>query len=295
MHVDLTIIILHYNTPDLVGKALESLEKFHFARTQLNSQVIVVDNKSSTDNLKRLKNMVKNYTWARVMENKKNSGFAAGNNTAIRQSLQENSRYVMLLNSDTECTTETNIDAMVCYADHQPKVAVMTPKLLLNNGKVDLASHRGEPTPWASFTYFSGLENLLPEFHLFSGYHQLYKNLAKTHLIDACSGAAMLVKATIIEKIGLLDERFFMYAEDLDWCKRFRDAGHTIVYFPESVIIHHKYQSGRKQGDRALAKKTSHHFYDTMLQYYDKHYRDAYPEFVRWSLLVIIRLKKGAS
>jgi GT2 family glycosyltransferase len=135
---------------------------------------------------------------------------------------------------------------------------------------------------------------MFPSNRFFSGYHHYFKDLQSIHLIDACSGAAMLVRQETISKVGLLDEQFFMYAEDLDWCKRFRQAGFSIVYNPEVVLVHHKNKSGIKSSSQKLARKTKTHFYDTMLQYYDKHYGPVYPKFVRTLLKVIITIKKGA-
>jgi len=126
--------------------------------------------------------------------------------------------------------------------DANPNVAVTTPKVLLASGKLDPASHRGEPTPWASLSYFSGLAKAFPKSKLFAQYHQTYQSLDQVHPIDACSGAAMMVRTAAMEKVGYLDERFFMYAEDLDWCKRFRDHGYQVIYIPEATVVHHKYK-----------------------------------------------------
>lgn len=164
-------------------------------------------------------------------------------------------------------------------------------RVLLDSGKMDLACHRGEPTPWASLTYFIGLEKIFPKIPFFSGYHQLYKDLDETHDIDACSGAALFIRMSAVEKIGYFDEDFFMYGEDLDWCRRFRSGGYQIMYDPSSVVIHHKYQSGLKNTNQKLAKKTSAYFYSTMIQYYDKYYKKQYPSVVRSFLQLFIHMK----
>ena len=102
----------------------------------------------------------------------------------------------------------------------------------------------------------------------------------------------MIVRNSAIKKVGMLDEQFFMYAEDLDWCKRFRDAGYKIVFYPGVKVIHHKYKSGIKSSNKKTASVTQKFFYDTMLQYYDKHYGDKYPKFVRNLLRYFIFIKK---
>jgi GT2 family glycosyltransferase len=256
-------------------------------RPSLKVEVIVVDNASSDNSVAMLK---KDFKWVKVIESPQNRGFAAGNNLGL---VKISSKYSMLLNSDTQFTANTFLEKMIQYMDQHPEVAVITPRLLLADGTLDPASHRGEPTLWASFTYFAKLEKLFPQSPIFGQYHQLYKNLQTVHPIDACSGAAMIVRTSAMKEVGLLDEQFFMYAEDLDWCKRFREAGYQIIYFPESVIIHHKYKSGRKSSDVQLSRKTNHHFYQTMLQYYDKHYQHKYPFFVRTLVHHLLKYKKG--
>jgi len=112
--------------------------------------------------------------------------------------------------------------------------------------------------------------------------------------VDACSGAAMIIRRSILDTVGLFDERFFMYAEDLDLCKRVREHGYVVVWHPGAVVIHHKYKSGIRGSSRQIARSTKQHFYNTMLQYYDKHYRHTYPEFIRSIIKLVISIKKGA-
>ncbi len=291
MKFDLTLIILNYNTPELVAACLASIEKYHLSLTALKTEVIVVDNGSTDNSVKILK---KDFSWIKLIETGHNLGFAAGNNVALKQA-NSNSRYLMLLNSDTELNANSQLDQLVSYLDEHPQVAVVTPKLLLDSGAVDLASHRGEPSPWVAFTYFSKLSKLFSHSRIFAEYHQTYQDFDTIHQVAACSGAAMIVLRSAIEKVGLLDEAFFMYAEDLDWCRRFREAGYEIVYHPKSVIIHHKYKSGLSNTNQHLAKKTNAHFYDTMLQYYDKYYRSTYPFFVRILIKIFVNYKKATA
>jgi hypothetical protein len=199
----------------------------------------------------------------------------------------------MLLNSDTELTANSNLDSLITFMDNNEKVAVATPKLVLSNGALDWACHRGEPTPWASFTYFTKLAQLLPQSQLFGQYHQTYKDLATQHFIAACSGAAMLIRTKYMNEVGFLDENFFMYGEDLDWCKRFRNAGYQISFHPEVSIIHHKYKSGIQTESPLTSLQSKRYFYNTMLLYYDKHYLDKYPKIIRFFLRLFVFIKKG--
>lgn len=287
-NADLEIIILTYNSEFWLKKTLTTLKDFYLDKTKRSVTVTVVDNNSEDNSIEVLQS---DFPWVRRVELHKNLGFAAANNIALSQ---VTATYAMLLNSDVECTDESNFDELLRYMDEHQEVGVITPKIEFKNGHLDPASHRGEPTPWASITYFMGLEKLFPKIKMFSQYHQWYKILDVVHTIDACSGAAMIIRNSVMKSVGLLDERFFMYAEDLDWCKRIREAGHTIIFYPFVSIIHHKYKSGIRGSSIQIARKTRRHFYDTMLQYYDKHYRQTYPEFIRTIIKYFIIIKKGA-
>jgi hypothetical protein len=286
--VDLTIIILTYNAKTWLELTLTSLKKNYLDHARRRIKVVVVDNKS-TDGTDQL---MQAFTWATYLPQPTNAGYAAGNNRALERT---QSPYVMLFNSDVESTTYSNLDILLDYMDAHPNVGVITPRVELPNGSIDPASHRGEPTLWASFCYFAKLEKLFPTTQLFGGYHQYYKNLQEIHEIDACSGAAMIVRQDVINQVGLLDEQFFMYAEDLDWCKRIREAGYSVVYHPEVTVIHHKYKSGLGSSSKTTVSKTRDHFYTTMIQYFDKHYANQYPKWVRASINYLLTLKKGVS
>jgi len=284
---DLELIFLNFNSDFWIEKALTSLQKFYLSKTKKNVVVTIIDNNSSDNSLQTVAACC---PTAKIIKLDENFGFAEANNKALDQTT---ARYTMLLNSDVEFTTESNVDTLVDYMDAHPQTAVITPKLTFFSGALDPASHRGEPTIWASLTYFLRLEKLFPHSETFAQYHQTYKDFATIHKIDACSGAALLSRTSLYKKVGLLDERFFMYAEDLDWCRRFREAKCDIVYHPKTVLIHHKYKSGIKQSSQNIAQKTQFHFYNTMLQYYDKHYAKQYPSVVRWLLKYFLALKKG--
>lgn len=264
--VDLEIIIVNFNGRRWLQETLETLQLWYLSKTELQVVVTVVDNASTDDSVDMVQ---KNFPATRLIQNASNVGFAAANNVAIKES---KALYVMLLNSDMVLTAESSFDELVSYLDAHPKVAVITPRVDLSDGGLDPASHRGEPTLWASATYFLGFEKKWPSSKLLGGYHQFYKNLDEVHEIDACSGAAMIVRSQAIRQVGLLDERFFMYAEDLDWCRRFRQAGWKVVFYPLVRVIHHKNKSGIQSGRKQVSQQASHHFYDTMLQYFEKHH-----------------------
>lgn len=285
---DLEIVVVNYNTEFWLKKTLTTLKDNYINRTKKKIKVTVVDNNSDDNSVSIIR---KEYSWVKLITLPENQGFAAANNRALSEST---ARYVMLLNSDVEFTHNSDLDILIRFLDTHTNIGAITPKIVFVDGNLDPASHRGDPTPWVAFTYFSGLASLFPKTKLFGEYHQTYKDLSTIHAVDACSGAAMIVRRSLIEKIGLLDDRFFMYAEDLDWCKRIRDAGNMIAFHPSVTVIHHKYKSGLKSSSQAIAKKTRLHFYNTMLQYYDKHYRPHYPELLRTLIKYFIVYKKGA-
>ncbi len=284
---DLSIIILNYNTSDWLENVLNSIDTF--ASSSIKKEVIVVDNASSDDSVEMVR---KKFRWVDLIVSKENGGFAKGNNLGIKIA---QGRYVMLLNSDAEFTGKTDLKSIIEYLDENNAVGMLTPRLELPDGSLDLASHRGEPTPWAAITYFGKAEQFFPDSKMFGKYHQTWKNFDETHEIDACSGAAMIVRASVIQQVGGLDEQFFMYAEDLDWCRRVREAGFKIVYFPQATVLHHKYKSGLKNTSKKTSSTANHHFFETMKQYYQKHYGNNSPikkQLIHTGVEVLKKLKK---
>lgn len=281
----ISIIILNYNTADYLEQTLRSIKPLP------NQEIIVVDN-ASTDNSVDL--VRKNFPSVKLIINQKNIGFSAGNNVGIRQA---KGKHIVLLNSDTQIIDDA-ISTLSAYLDTHPKAGIVGPKLLLPDGAIDLASHRGFPTPWNAFTYFAKLEQIFPNHKVFSGYHQTWKDFNHTHPVDAISGAVLMIRQQVINDIGLLDENFFLYGEDLDWCKRAKDAGWEVIYHPQAVVIHHKSVSGKKKSGKSAAdtrKSSRHHFFTTMKQYYEKHYQH-HPKPLRFIIhslgSVLERVKK---
>ena len=263
----LSIIIVNFNTKGYLKQTLQSIKVSH---DKFEKEVIVVDN-ASTDG---------SVTLATI-KNEHNLGYAAANNQGIRKARGE---YILLLNSDTKLFSDT-LQTMVQYMDYHPQVGVSTCAVELENGNLDPASHRGFPTPWSSFAYLSGLEKMFPKSRLFGQYHQGWQDIDQPHEIDTPAGAFYLTRKKVVDQVGLLDERYFMYAEDIDWSLRIKRAGWKIMYIPYTKIIHFKKQSGRASSSAQLRQKTSAHFFDTMKLFYDKHYSHKYPWIIRWLTL----------
>ncbi len=230
---------------------------------------MVVDNGSADGTVAM---MQKEFRWVRLVENKKNVGFATANNMGLAQA---RGQYVMLLNSDTEVSPGA-IDKVMGFMDTYPRVGAATCRLLLPDGAIDPACHRGFPTPWAALTYFVGLEKLFPRSRLFGQYHEGFKNMAEPHEIDSPSGAFYLVRRQVYETVGGLDEDYFMYGEDLDWSYRIKEKGWKIYYYPGAWVLHRKKQSGRANQDPVLRRVIERYFYESMRLFYQKHYADRY-------------------
>lgn len=266
--VDLSVIILNYNTVDLTRICLQTVFANKLATYKM--EVIVCDNASSDGSLEMVK---KEFPQVILIDNKKNLGFAAGNNPGIKKA---KGRYVLLLNSDTEVPPKT-FSSMIRFMDEHPHAGASTCKLLLTDGSMDPACHRGFPTPWVAFTYLSKLETLFPQTRTFGEYHQLYKNVATVHEVDCISGAFFMVRKEVITEVGVMDEDYFMYGEDIDWAYRIRKAGWTIMYNPFVTILHKKKQSGRANILKKRRVTTEIYFHKYNWLFYKKHFAKKYP------------------
>lgn len=281
--MDLSVIIVNFRTKALTLAALESVRLAEAPPGNL--EVILVENASNDDTPAAVR---KNFPQVKVIESAENLGFAGGNNLGLRRA---KGRYLLLLNSDTLISKDTLVK-MVQFMDENPKTGLATCRVELKNGQIDPASHRGFPTPWASLTYFAGLEKLFPGSRLFGRYHQGWQDLTAAHEIDSPAGAFFFIRRDALRQAGLLDERFFMYAEDLDLAFRIKQAGWKIIYSPVTKIVHLKGASGINQADKGIRLKTINDFFASMKLFYHKHYRKRYPLPVQWLVFLGIELIK---
>jgi len=313
--VELSVIILSYNTKELLKRCLESL--LSAISYQLSAiEVIVVDNGStdgsvemlwewrkgilSTKSIKGTKGTAEISSPAgtarfKLIESKTNLGFAGGNNLGLKKA---RGRYILFLNSDTEVFAGS-LKKAVKFMESDEKIGAMTPKALLYSGQMDPDCHRGFPTPWASLTYFLGLEKLFPKNRLFGQYHKLYEDLNKPHEIDAGFGTFMLIRREVYEKIGGWDESYFFYGEDLDYFYRIRQAGWKVMFYPEPLLNHHKGgSSGLRKESRKITPasketriKTARASIKAMEIFYQKFYQEKYPVWLTFLVLTAIRIK----
>lgn len=288
--IDISIIIVSYNTKSFLLKCLESIDRNK--PKKYSYEVIVVDNNSKDDSGEMVK---KDFLDIRLIENKENLGFSKANNIGVAQS---KGRYVLFLNSDTEIEEDT-IDTMVTFMDLHKDAGAATCAVLMPNGKIDDASHRGFPTPWNAFCYFSGLSKLIPYSMEFNGYNLAWKDLDKIHTIDALAGAFMIVRREVGNQVSWWDEDYFFYGEDLDFCYMLRQKGWKVYYVPTTKILHYKGVSGGIKGvsqevttaSQETKKRATLARFNAMRIFYKKHYSPIYPSLVTWVVMNAIAIK----
>lgn len=287
---DLSIIIVSYNTSETTEKCVQSVIKSLAVETSLQYEIVVVDNASKDSSVEILRELTNDYSNIRIIENKQNVGFSRANNQGARQ---VEGRYILFLNSDV-MINKVDFDDVINYLDKNKDVGGLTVKVNLRDNEIDPASHRGFPTLWRSFCYFSGLERVLGEItslrKFFGGYHLLDNDFNKIHEIDSPSGAFFLINKELFNKLGGFDEDFFMYGEDLDLAYRIKKQNKKIIYYPKWQVTHLKYQSGL-QKDKRTRQTIRKHFYQAMKIFYNKHYVKKYPNFLNKLVYLIIDLR----
>lgn len=264
--MDLSIIIVSYNTKDLTIQTIQSV--VNTLETSIDYEIIVSDNNSTDGSIEMVE---KYFSEVKLIKNKDNLGFPKGNNVAIKQAL---GRYILLLNSDT-VVIDNCLEKCIKYMDLHKDIGVLGCKVVLKDGQLDHACKRGFPIPEASLFYMLKLHKLFPNNKKFGQYTLDYLHEDETNEVDSLTGAFMMLRREAVDEVGLLDEEFFMYGEDIDWCYRIKEAGWKVVYYPEAKIIHYKGASSKKK-----RFKTLYEFHRAMILFYDKHYRLKYNIFV---------------
>ena len=257
----LSIVIVNYNTRKLLRSCLASIYAGANGRP---FDVRVVDNNSRDDSVGMVRS---EFPKVKVTENKSNVGFSKANNAVIAQT---DADYILLLNPDTLVLGDA-IDRVVKYLEGHPEVGICGCKVLNTDRTLQLACRRSIPTPKVAFFRLSGLSKLFPNSKAIARYNLTYEDPETTHEVDAVSGAFLMIRRQAIEDIGLLDERFFMYGEELDWCLRAKRAGWAVMYYPEAEIIHYKGESTKYNSRKAALE-----FYRAMYLFHKKHFAKNY-------------------
>ena len=288
MH-DLGIIIVNWNTCALLQRCLQTV---FASEGDFTYDVVVVDN-ASDDGSHQM--VAEQFPQAQLIASNENLGYPAGNNLGLRllgfhgagQVNDDAPRYALLLNPDTELPPDALYN-MVKFMDENPRIGVAGPKLILPDGSLDKACRRGFPTPMVSFYHYSGLAKLFPNNERFGRYNMTFADIDDTLEIDSVVGAYMQIRKEAIHQVGIMDEIFFMYAEDLDWCYRIKEAGWQIWYYADVTVYHVKRAASRK------SPKAQFEFWRAMLIFYRKHYRVTTPIWMHMLILTALLYKGGS-
>lgn len=234
MTPDLSIIIVNWNVRDLLRRCLHSISNPQYP---LSTEIILVDNASSDGSVEMLR---AEFPQVRLIANSINRGFPAANNQGLAVA---RGRYVLLLNPDAEVLSDA-LATLVRFMDEYPDVGVVGPQLLNSDGSVQ-SSRRRFPTLMTAFFESTWLERWAPR-SLLRRYFVRDRPDDATLDVDWITGAAMLVRRAAVEQVGEMDEGFFMYSEELDWCRRIKTAGWRVVYYPAARIVHHEGKSSEQ-------------------------------------------------
>ena len=232
----LTVIIVNYNVSAFLEQALMSAQK---AMRGIDGEIYVVDNHSVDNSVAMVKAKFPN---VKLIENQDNVGFAKANNQAIRISSGE---YVLLLNPDTVVEEDT-FEKCIRFMDETPDCGGLGVKMVDGQGRFLPESKRGIPYPKSSFYKLFGLSKLFPKSQKFGAYHATYIGEDETHEVEVLAGAFMMLRKSVLDEVGLLDEDYFMYGEDIDLSYRILKGGYRNYYFPQTRIIHYKGESTKK-------------------------------------------------
>jgi N-acetylglucosaminyl-diphospho-decaprenol L-rhamnosyltransferase len=294
--LDLGIVITNYNTRDLLRTCLRTV---YASKGGFTFQVIVVDNDSSDGSAEMV---ATEFPQAKLITNAENVGYPCANNQGLRALgfvAQPGNRptrgaanpsafspaFALLLNPDTELPPDA-LARMLDFMAQYPGAGVVGPKLVLRDGSLDLACRRSFPTPAVSFYRFAGLSRLFPHSPRFGRYNLTYLDPDQLSEVDSVVGAFMLVRGEAIGQVGLMDEQFFMYGEDLDWAYRIKAAGWKVYYNPTVTVLHVK-RAASRHSSRAQVE-----FFRAMEIFYRKHYADQTPWWLHGLIVGAIAVRQ---
>jgi GT2 family glycosyltransferase len=273
-----SVIVVSFNGGDLVRTCLKAL----WPQLEAGSEVFVVDNNSSDGSVD---NLEAEFPGLHVIRNPTNDGYAKANNQAIAVA---QGTYILLLNPDVQVEPGAVATAMA-YLDENPDVSILGPKVL-KNGRLDPPARRSFKTPETYFYKALGLARLFPRHRRFGRYYLGYLDEDQITDVDSVVGAFLMIRRSVVEQIGPLDERFFMYSEDEDWCWRAKQAGGRVVYHP-GVVVHHI----RGATTSKYRLRMTYHSHRSYWLYYKKNVAGRYPGPVNWMVYGLIGAGLAAS
>lgn len=273
--MDLSIIIVNFNTKELTCQTIDSIIQY---TSSVSYEVIVVDN--STDKTQQSEY---NNQCVKIIHDIENHGFGHACNIGATYAIGD---YLLFLNSDT-LIRDNSLFECVNYMKNDDKIGVLGAKILLSDGSLDHGCKRGFPTPSAAFYYYLGLDRRYPKSKKYGAYRQTFLSELETNEVDSVSGAFLMIGKKLFDNISGFDETFFMYGEDLDLCFRVKEKGYKIIYHADAVITHLKGQSGLYKSSKTVI----YHFYNAMILFYDKHYKNKYNVFIKFLVYSAIKTK----
>jgi N-acetylglucosaminyl-diphospho-decaprenol L-rhamnosyltransferase len=260
----LSVIIVNYNVQYFLEQCLcsvtKAMEQVTAATGQSNVEVWVVDNHSTDKSIEYLQ---PRFPFVHFIQNKENVGFSKACNQGLKGAT---GKYILFLNPDT-IVPEDAFTKCMGFMDAQADAGALGVKMIEGTGRYLKESKRGFPSMWVSFCKMSGLTRWFPTSKLLAGYYLGHLSSDKIQRVDVLSGAYLMAKKDVLDKIGGFDEQFFMYGEDIDLSYRLQQTGHTNYYFPDCCIIHFKGESTRK--DKRYVKT----FYGAMVKFVQKHFQ----------------------
>lgn len=274
--VKLSVVIVNYNVKHFIEQCLFSVLK---ASENIDCEVFVVDNNSVDGSVGLIKDK---FPKVNLIENKENTGFSVANNQALKLA---KGQYVLLLNPDTVVQEDT-FTKIIAFMDNHPDAGGLGVKMLDGQGNFAPESKRGLPTPAVAFYKMIGLSKLFPQSKKFGKYHLTYLSKNNIHEVEVLSGAFMLIRKSVLDKIGLLDETFFMYGEDIDLSYRITKAGYKNYYFPDTQIIHYKGESTKRSSINYVVI-----FYKAMAIFSRKHFSGSHAFWFDFLIHLAIILK----
>lgn len=276
----LSVIIVNYNVEHFLEQCLHSVRR---AMKGIEGEVYVVDNNSVDGSVAMVR---EKFPEVKLIANEKNTGFSYANNQAMRISKGE---YVLLLNPDTVVEEDT-FEKVVKFMDEHPDAGGLGVQMLDGKGNFLPESKRGLPTPAVAFYKISGLSKLFPRSKVFGRYHLGFLDKDQTHEVEILSGAFMLMRRSALDKVGLLDEAFFMYGEDIDLSYRIIKGGYKNYYYPGTRIIHYKGESTKKSSVNYVFV-----FYNAMIIFARKHFSQKNAKLFSLLINIAIYLRAAAA
>jgi len=288
--MDLSVIVVSYNTRQLLDECLQSL--YSADAPGGGFEVIVVDNASADDSAAMV---TAEYPQATLIVSDVNLGFSAANNRGTAVATGE---YLLFLNSDTVVGRDA-LTKPLAFMQENPRVGALTVRLVYPNGERDPDNHRGFPTPSNALFHFTGLSRLFPNSRRLNGYFRNFEDFSKIHAVPVIAGSYMMMPRSLDRRLGGWDETYFFYGEDIDYCYRIYEAGYEIIYYPLVEVLHYKgASSGLRKESADIARppketrvKVARESVRAMELFYQKFYKDKYPRILTALVLAGIRLR----